>query len=132
MITEPMTLELINIYSEHTKKKVKRKKVKIIVDSLIEQICEHFLGHQPNGKVNIRLEINFKLNELMNNEKDVLNKFQSILRTYDEAFSKTYSDYTDNFNSFLNVEFKALILVLIKYDYFQNHVLKSKLKELLA
>lgn len=131
MITNTMTIKLIDFYTESTKKKVKRKKVKIIVDSLIEQLCNYFLKRQPNGIANIRVTINSILDKSEDNDKEVLNKFDRVLRSYDEAFSKGYSDYSDNFNSFLDGDLKELILVLIKYNYIEDTEFKSQLRELL-
>lgn len=130
MLTDSMTVKLIDFYEESSTKKIKRKEVKIIVDSLIEQLCQFFFQSCPDGISNIRKKINSSIAR-DNDNKEVLEKFDQMLRAYHEAFSKSYSDHTDSYNSFLNGELKTLILALIKLYYIKDISLSMKLRELL-
>ncbi len=118
MLSTDMFLELYKIYIEIISgKNYKRKKLKVVVDSIMEQLCRHFLNSRPNSAWNIRASVLNKINHTTTGEdKDVLSAFNSLLREYDEAFSKSYSDHSDNIQSFINNELKELTVALIKHS----------------
>jgi hypothetical protein len=45
MLTNSMAIKLIDFYEESITREIKRTEVKIIVDSLIEQLCKLFFRH---------------------------------------------------------------------------------------
>lgn len=118
MLSTDMLLELYKIYLENTTgKKYKRKKLKIVVDSIMEQLCGFYLNSRPNSAWNIRESILRKISNTPSDEdKDVLSAFNSLLREYDEAFSKSYSDHSKNHQDFINKELKNLTLALINHS----------------
>jgi hypothetical protein len=89
-----------------------------------------FFQTYPDGIANVRLLINSNLTKSDEN-KEVLKKFDQMLRSYHDAFSKSYSDHSYNFDAFLNGELKTLISVLIKNNYIKDVLLSKKLRELL-
>ncbi|MCY8098848.1 hypothetical protein [Bacillus haynesii] len=118
MLSTDMFLELHKIYIEIISgKKYKRKKLKVVVDSIMEQLCGYYLNSRPNSAWNIRASVIKIVSQTTTVEdKDVLNAFNSLLREYDEAFSKSYSDHSDNQHSFIINELKDLTIALIKHS----------------
>ncbi|MET3697012.1 hypothetical protein SAMN05877753_101410 [Bacillus oleivorans] len=134
MIDTSMILKLyeLNIRINEGKKNISRKEIKIVVDSLIEQIYQYYFESKPNGILNIRQKINNELDSLQNEEdKILLRSLGSILREYNSAFSKDYIDHSSSFNTFLNNELKNLSLALVKHSYFSNDEHAKSLKGLL-
>ncbi|TQR14749.1 hypothetical protein [Psychrobacillus soli] len=118
MLSTDMLLELYKIYIEIiTGKKYKRKKLKVVVDSIVEQLCGYYLNRRPNSAWNIRESVLIKIHQTTTDEdKDILSTFNSLLREYDEAFSKSYSDHSENLQEFINIELRDLTISLIKHS----------------
>lgn len=132
MLTETMVTKLIKLYNgEDGKKKIIRKECKIVVDSLVEQLCNNCLQMQPNGIANIRKKINSYISQGNASNVEILQSFDKVLRSYSDAFSKSYSDHTDHLNSFLGKDLKEFVLVLINNNYIGNTELKDELEGLL-
>ena len=129
-----MFLELHKIYIEiNSGKKYKRKKLKVIVDSIMEQLCGYYLSSRPNSAWNIRASVIKILSQTTTDDEDkvVLNAFNSLLREYDEAFSKSYSDHSDNQHSFINNELMDLTIALIKHSIHRTDQNADSLRGLL-
>lgn len=118
MLSTDMLLELYKIYIEITTgKKYKRKKLKVVVDSIMEQLCGYYLNSRPNSAWNIRESILNKINQTTSDEdKDILRAFNNLLRDYDETFSKSYSDHSESIHGFINNELRILTIALIKHS----------------
>lgn len=97
--------------------KIDRKEVKIMVDSLIEQLCDYYLQNKPNGIQNVRSSVNRKMKDISDEEDiQVLKALNSMLREYNDAFSKSYSDHTDTFNRFFNRELRDLLVCVSRHS----------------
>jgi hypothetical protein len=82
--------------------------------------------------MNLRILINSKKDNFAKNEdKDVLSKYNSLLRTYHESFSKSYSDHTDVFNKFLDLELRDLVLSISKHSSLSTNIQVKELRELI-
>ncbi len=131
MITDAMAVKLIEFYKENEINKKRRKKVKIIVDSLIEQLCKYYFNTIPTGIANVRVLVNKEFSKFNTLDQSILFKLKSVLRNYDDAFSKDYSDYNDIYNEFVNGDLKDLIIILLDSGFLTNNELKNQLKGLL-
>lgn len=135
MLDSAMIQRLFEIHYtlKYTNKKISRKAIKVIVDSIIEQLCNHFFDIKPNGIQKIRALINSKINSFTEQEdKDILNAFDGILREYPSVFSKTYSDHDSNFGDFMNQEVRILSKALSNHSIFRSDVNAKKLRGLLV
>lgn len=130
MLTQEMINRIIKLYEDSNVTKKKRKEAKIIVDSTIEQICKHYFDKYPESFMNLRLFINKQIEKFENSDKEILMSLNKVLRNYGDAFTKSYSDYEDDFKSFFYSDVKELISLLIKYELLINSVLESRLREL--
>lgn len=126
MITEEMTNKLIDIFKNGKIEGFNRKKLKFIVDSLIDQVAKG-IGLRSNGVLNIRREINQKLCSTECLNKEFLNSFNNLLRKYNDVFSKDYSDHKDAYRQFLNNEFKNFVEQIIGNEMIENCDLSQKL-----
>lgn len=123
MITEEMTNKLIDLYNPIRICEPRRKYVKIIVDSLLEQLSNKYFGDVPSGIMNMRRQLNIVSDKYEGNDKEILIAMKKILNKYNEVFTKTYSDYEDMYFGFLDVELRDLVAVLIKGSQFCNQKL---------
>lgn len=133
MLSSDMFLELDKIYIEiKSGKKYKRKKLKVIVDSIMEQLCSYYLDSRPNSAWDIRASIITKLDQTTTAEDiDVLNAFNSLLREYTQTFSKSYSDHSSTQQNFINNELKILTIALIKHNIHKNDDNANSLRRIL-
>lgn len=137
MVSTDMLLELDKIYYEcYTGKIYKRQKLKIVVDSIMEQLCGHYLNSRPISQrvsdLNTRKSILTKINEITADEdKKVLLAFNYMLREYEETFSKTYADHSRNFQNFINKELRDLTIALITHSSYINDEYAGSLRRLL-
>jgi len=127
MLSGEMVKKLIEIYESPAVTKTKRKITKPIVDSLIEQLCKSMLNIEFSGLANVRRKINREKKKDNVENLEILISLSKLLKEYDDAFSKRYSDHSDTFDNFLNNELKDLIEVLIDNEQFAN---SDDLKEL--
>ncbi|OXS52155.1 hypothetical protein B1A99_34935 [Cohnella sp. CIP 111063] len=134
MLSAAMIQQLYTIQFDHryTKKHISRKSMKIIVDSIIEQICSHYFQIRPNGIQKLRLLINTKIVSINEEEdKAILRSLSAILREYSTVFSKTYSDHDQDFNDFLNQELFAFMKELTNHSLFRTDDNAIRLRSLL-
>jgi hypothetical protein len=127
MINSAMTLTLYNFYDDTKEPQpIDRKEVKVIVDSLIEQLCQHYFQRRPNGVENIRTLINSSIVNFTNAEdKAVLKNLNKLLREYKEAFSSGYSDHKDTFEYFIKNELKCLTSSIIHHSCLEDEHIKT-------
>ncbi|WNQ12068.1 hypothetical protein MJA45_03120 [Paenibacillus aurantius] len=128
-----MLLQLHEIFMGKVRGKtpVSRKTMKIIVDSIIEQIHAHYFKTKPNGHANIRATINSNLESFNEKEdKNVLRSLNAILRVYGSVFSKSYSDHDTDYEEFLKNELKAFSKALTEHTLFKDDVNAKKIREL--
>ncbi|MCL6604158.1 MAG: hypothetical protein K6T94_14925 [Paenibacillus sp.] len=118
MIGNAMVISLCDIYENYIryrKPKQKRKEIKIISDSVIEQLYVFYINDKKfDGKMNVRQKVvekikNATTNHVSNEDLLVLNSFNNLLRRYDEVFGKGYNDYEDLLDEFINSILRELI-----------------------
>lgn len=117
---------------KYTTKKIYRKSTKVIIDSIAEQLCNHFFETKPSGIQSTRALVNKKISIFSAQEdKDILSALDAILREYPSVFSKTYSDHDSDFGDFLNNEVMTLSRALSNHSIFRNDDNAKKLRGLL-
>lgn len=127
MITDEMAKKLIDLYRPTRICNPRRKYVKIIVDSLIEQLSNRYLGGTPRGIMNIRKQLNTVIDDYKGKDKKMLLAMKDILIKYNEVFTKSYVDYEDVYTEFIDNELRILVNILVKEKYFNNVKLATEL-----
>lgn len=118
MITDEMIEKLIAVYKDKEKyfrNKKRKKELKIIVESLIEQLSEEFLkGFDSSIGVNLIHSINklLKLNSEDLNNKEILISLKKLIKKYDKAFEKDYSDHSNYVKELIEKELREVMLKL--------------------
>jgi uncharacterized protein (DUF2164 family) len=133
MLNNGMVSKLYELHIETNKeKKGFRTVTKIVIDSITEQICEHFFNTKPNGNSNVRALINEKIDTISEQEdKNVLTTLKLILREYEETFSKLYTDHNTKLILFMNTELKNFCIALANHSYFAGNTEAINLRRLL-
>lgn len=122
MLTSDMFFEIFVFYANlYNGEKIKRKKLQIVIDSIIEQLCVYYIQSKPNGRLNVRASIINKISSVNEDEdKNILEALNALLRKYDEAFSKAYIDHDKDFTEFINNELKNLVLSITEHNLHTN------------
>ena len=131
MITNEMANKLIDIYNPDRISEPSRKYVKILVDSVLEQLSNTYFGDVPRGIMNMRRQLNIVIDDYDKIDKEILNAMKKVLMIYNDVFTKAYTDYKDTFFGFLDIELRNLVSVLIKANLFSNQKLADKLGEII-
>ncbi|GIO56904.1 hypothetical protein [Paenibacillus cineris] len=117
---------------KYTKKRISRKEMKVIIDSINEQLCNYYFQESPSGQ-RTRALINKNIQNFSNQEdKEILIALDAVLREYPIVFSKTYSDHNSDLDSFMNKELKKLSNTLINHSLFKNDDNAKRLRGLLV
>lgn len=114
MLSEIMCERLLEIFKGEKKN---RKIVKVIVDSLQEQLFKRFFSETlPTGTTNRRIRINCSKSEFDESEKKILNALEKLLGEYDGTFNKSYMSHASELESFINIHLKRLIKAILELD----------------
>lgn len=133
MVDTAMIQRLFEIHYtlKFTVNKINRKEMKVIVDSINEQLCNYFFQQKPSGQ-RTRSLINKNMHGFSNQEdKEILIALDAVLREYPNVFSKTYSDHNSNFDEFMKNEMKKLCKALTEHSIFRNDDNAKRLRGLL-
>jgi hypothetical protein len=133
MINREMLQTLYGIYVDlqFSHNKTKRKKINIIIDSIIEQLCSFYFGITTKGHQHLRLIINKKIETFNEEDKVVLKTLNAILRDYSNVFSKSYSDHEKDLNKFLQNELKDFCIAISEHSSFCHDDIAIDLRRLL-
>lgn len=127
MLTKAMCYNLIEIFKGSEKN---RKVVKIIVDSLQEQLFKYFFSESiPQGIINRRSKINSLKVNYDTKEKNILNALDRLLGEYEETFSKSYIDHELELKDFINDYLRILIKSILEFENSTNPELWRYLNE---
>lgn len=114
MLSEAMCERLLEIFKGEKKN---RKIVKVIVDSLQEQLFRTFFSETlPTGTINRRIRINCLKAEFDESQKKILNALEKLLGEYDETFDKSYMNHSSELENFISIHLKKLIKAILELD----------------
>ena len=112
--------------------KIYRKEIKIIVDSLFEQIIESLLGEKPRNAMTARVMINnHDLSNSTDADKKLLGALKNLLSQYHCLDSKAYIDHTNSIVDFVSNELYELSLSLVIHTSLSKNSHAKALKKLL-
>lgn len=124
--------EYKNSNDEDTFTNTYRKEIKIIVDTLFEQIIESILDEKPRNALNARLAINkTDLSAYSSSDRKLLNSLKNVLVEYDGLNSKEYIDHSESLIDFVSNELYALSIALINHEKLSQCDNAKSLKKLL-
>lgn len=113
------------------KKRIRRKEMKVMIDSISEQLCSYYFDEKPSGQ-QIRELINNRIDSITDTEdKEILIALEGVHREYGNVFSKRYSDHDTDFNRFLEKEVQILSKSITEHSLFQDDVNAKRLRSLL-
>lgn len=123
-VAESILPKIYSIFNEYKNSKDEdtftnkyRKEIKIIVDTLFEQIIESILDQKPRNALNARLAINkTDLSAYSSSDRKLLNSLKNVLVEYDSLNSKEYIDHSESLIDFVSNELYALSIALINHE----------------
>jgi hypothetical protein len=99
----------------------KRKEIKILVDSLTEQIVEELIGEKPRHALNARQLINKAHGNLVGQEDvALLDELAAVLKQYDVLDDKSYIDHSRKMDDLLNGALRKLCMALSRHSRHQR------------
>lgn len=131
MITNEMTNILIDIYNKYRIADPNRKIVKVVVDSVLEQLSKRYFSSKIGGIMNMRREINRVIENYDGRDKELLGAMKNVLMEYDKVFTKRYTKNDGVLLDFLDNELKTLVSLMINIELFNDEDLAFNLRELL-
>ncbi|MCT4621576.1 MAG: hypothetical protein N4A62_19585 [Marinisporobacter sp.] len=133
MINSAMAVNLQGIYSVPIDRKTyNRKKIKIIVDSLIEQLCDYYFSRKPSGVSNVRVLINRDKGQFQDSQdKVILDSFSKVLRSYEDVFATSYCGHTEEVEKFVDEKLKELTRNISNHSNLSNNPEIQRLKGML-
>ncbi|MFW9331740.1 hypothetical protein ACN6AX_00725 [Paenibacillus polymyxa] len=135
MIGTSMFDELYEIhhhYSIYKKMKYSRNQMKIIIDSIIEQLYGYYITGKFNGIMNVRAKVVERIKiEQIDEDLNILTALNSLLRVYGDVFSKSYSDHKENYVKFIESELRELSLRLAEHSLNSNDSYAIRLRRML-
>lgn len=109
-----------------------RKEIKIIVDSLFEQIIESLLGEKPRNAMTARIMINnYDQSNSTDADKRLLGALKNLLSQYHCLDSKAYIDHTNSIVDFVSNELYELSLSLVLHTALSKNSHAKSLGKLL-
>lgn len=99
-----------------------RKKIKILFDSLFEQIIENLLGQKASGFMHARLILNTALKGTIkgNGNRLVIRNLAKALQPYDQVFSRNYVDTSQDLEDFIDELLWPLLRNISKHPKMQK------------
>lgn len=100
-----------------------RRKLKILVDALMEQIIENKIGKKPRNVLDARRLINLELKKtvIKSADRSVLSSLGGLLSYYDILSDKSYIDYSDELKEIMNDHLRGLLIILCRHPELQNN-----------
>jgi hypothetical protein len=138
-VAKPILLKIHSLFHEYNVAdnneefaKIHRKEIKIIVDSLFEQIIESLLGEKPRNAMTARVMINnHDLSNSTDADKKLLGALKNLLSQYHCLDSKAYIDHTNSIVDFVSNELYELSLSLVIHTSLSKNSHAKALKKLL-
>lgn len=135
MLSEDLIYELYRLQENFisTHKKIERKEIKVVIDSILEQLGTYYFNKVISiGDLNIRSMIKSKVEQNLYDEEDnnILRSLDDIIREYYTVFNKSYSNYEDTLEGFFDNQIRQLTINLNTHSYFENSVNIKKIMRL--
>ena len=122
-VSSEMFRQLSNIYRSYSGSsdqveyiKKNRKIIRVLVDSLWEQIVVNLFSMQPRNYTDARSILNTRLNQLTHSEDvAVAQAMLDVLKEYDALIEKSYIDLTNRIKPILVVSLRRLCFSLTQH-----------------
>ncbi len=125
MINDNMISVLSNIFfeyyesSDRKKKSYKmRKRIKVIFDSIYEQVIYNILNRRAKNEAHALVIIsNLDKSQISSYQYDVLNCIRSSLSVYSALSDKNYTEEGEDLMNFIENHFTDLILIILSSGF---------------
>lgn len=139
-VDSEMFHELTNVYQSYSKAndqtdfiKNNRKNIKILTDSLWEQILFSIFAATPRSYTDARLIINENIDKLeIAEDIAIANAMLAVLKEYDALIEKSYINITDKIKPILAISLRRLCLCLTQHRDHKNFGYAMTLQTLLT
>lgn len=134
MLSTNIILELykvcVDIKCTAKKVKINRHNLKVIIHSLMEQICHIYFDSKPTGIQNVRILINSNINAHNEEDMKLLQSFNAILREYNDVFSKDYTDHSADLLEFVDNQVRHFCTALFNHSRYISDINVERLRRL--